>query len=94
MCLVVLELGEGLMRAGGVDLGERRYEDREVQLLGKKTWTSCLIQMIFSLPIPALTFWLLGGHLPCTAVQEVGQGGESSMSVGQKEGLLQHPSYS
>ena len=59
MCLVVVGLGEGLMRAEGVDLGERRYEDREVQLLGKKTWTSCLIQMIFSLPIPALSFCLV-----------------------------------
>ena len=46
------------------------------------------------LPANSCLVLLLGGHLPRTAVQEVGQGGESSMSVGQKEGLLQHPSYS
>ena len=37
---------------------------------------------------------MIGGHPPRTAVQKVGQGEESSTIVGQKEGLLQHPSYS
>ena len=33
------------------------------------------------LPVNSCLVLLLGGHLPRTAVQEVGQGGESSTSV-------------